>query len=164
MNSTDAYDFLVNGYVHGSVPFIQKVDVDSYNFSHCDDPNFSYDSRLDGLAEAAREWLSTNYVGALFANYEFLKYNAWSGVDQPSSNWHNDQREGFNSNILVYLDDSLNCNSIEVKSDNSEVKIYPKKGDFVWLNQRKAFRHRATHIEGTRRVLSFEFNINDLWT
>jgi len=88
------------------------------------------------------------------------------GVDDYSKVWHNDfdLKGEFNSNVLVYLDDSYNKNAIEITNGTETFTVHHKKGDVVWLNQRKSFKHRATHTHGTRRLMAFEFYIDDLWT
>lgn len=159
--------FFINGFYYGNIDRICQIDFDKYNFLHCNKVEGvvrpDLESELKTIIEETKVFLVENYISKVFTNYQFLDYYAWEGVDPGSSVWHNDKREGFNSNILVYLDDSLGCNTIEVKSDNEEFKMYPKKGDFIWLNQSTRFLHRATHIQGRRRVFSFEFNIDDLW-
>jgi hypothetical protein len=155
--------FLTDGYIYGNVPIVKNINFDQYNFDDCNYDDCALDNKLTPILLKVNQYLIDNYVNFLFLKYEVLNMNAWCGVDDLSANWHNDLAEGFNSNILVYLDCSLNKNSIEISNGFSEIKIYPNKGDFVWLNQSKKFLHRATHIEGNRRVLSFEFNIKDLY-
>lgn len=160
--------FFTNGCYLGHIDSIEELDVDLYSFVDCnkvdDDIRPELDINLKDILEETKIFLIEHYISKVFSKYEFLDYYAWEGVDPGSSVWHNDKREGFNSNILVYLDDSFNSNTIEVKNDIEEFKVYPKKGDFIWINQSTKFLHRATHIKGRRRVLSFEFNIHDLWT
>jgi hypothetical protein len=168
MTEEDCLSFLTKGYVHGNITDLQSVDFNQYTFIDCnsvvDDGKPEIDKRLYTILDTTKEFLIQNYVSKLFTKFTFLEAYAWSGVDPGSAVWHNDLREGFNSNILVYLDDSLDKNKIEVRNDHEEFCIYPKKGDFVWINQNRKFQHKATHVQGDRRVFSFEFNIDSLWT
>ena len=68
-----------------------------------------------------------------------------------------------NSNILVYLEEGTmeNDNYIEVLGVD-KCRIYPLRGDFVWLNQQPQFEHRANNGEGIRRVIHFPYYIPSL--
>ena len=69
----------------------------------------------------------------------------------------------MNSNVLVYLDDTReHKNGIDVKSQIEEYNITPKENEFVWLNQGKMYQHKASHNGGRRRILSFEYWIEDI--
>ena len=173
MTTQDLDSFFINGFYLGHIQSIECLNVDLYNFADCNnvyndtatDPyRPELDTNLKAILQETNTFLIENYISKVFSNYEFIEYYAWEGVDPGSSVWHNDKIEGFNSNILVYLDDSLNSNTIEIKNNIEEFKIYHKKGDFVWLNQSTRFLHRATHKQGRRRVLSFQYKIQDLWT
>ena len=169
MTDQDAYSFFVNGYIHGHISDIESIDFDKYEFVDCTN-NPEYDGLADQnimpLLDEVYDKLKTEYISKLFQNFNLHERNIWQGVDAGSKEWHNDYAEykSFNSNILVYLDDSYGKNTIEVRNESEEFIIYPKKGDFVWLNQNPKFEHRARHIEGIRRLISFEMYINDLWT
>ena len=67
--------------------------------------------------------------------------------------------------ILIYLDDNTkqNGNNIQVRTGDYHFTLYPKRRDFVWLNQKKCFQHRAQHLSGIRRVLSFEYLVPALY-
>jgi len=146
----------VEGHVCGHVPFISDVDLSRYTFGDCNNDDCRLDQTLTPMLDRVYDYISTNYVFPCFPHAKLLNSSAWSGVDGPSSEWHNDAKEGFNSNILVYLDDSMGLNTIEVRTKDEDYKIYPKVGTFVWINQAPQFQHRATHVAGERRVLSYE--------
>lgn len=167
MNESHLFNFLMNGHVKGTIPFIKDIDTDSFSFHDCNyesDEESIVDANLLPIIHKCKDFLIENYVSQIFDNFELKNMSAWKNVDEYSSVWHNDQKENFNSNILVYLDDSYNKNTIEIKTHTQVHKIYPKKGTFVWLNQSLKFQHRATHVEGNRRLISFEFDIPELWT
>lgn len=150
--------FFVNGFYKGHIDFIEPINFDGFTFTNHDAEQKSLDTNLLPIIEQVESYLKQNIVSKVFDKYR-IEHFAWSGVDSYSSDWHNDNKEGFNSNILVYLDDSYGQNKIEIKNQAEEFTVYHKKGDFVWINQDPKFLHKATHITGNRRVLSFE-----LWT
>lgn len=148
--------YFVNGFYKGHVDFLEQVDFDKYYFVNHDDPERILDKNIEPLLYETRDYILENYIKKVFPDFIVTQSTAWSGVDEYSSRWHNDSTEGFDSNILVYLDDSYNSNKLEVKNNSEEFTIYHKKGDFVWINQSPNFLHKATHITGKRRVFSFE--------
>lgn len=153
-------DFLVNGFVTGTLSLDAAYLFKQFQFPNCNDGEATPSLQASTYLQALHRHIAEKYVSSMFDEYGFGEHNMWSGVDAPSKEWHNDNCDEFNSNFLVYLDDGeMYNNFIEVKSPTEEFKIYPKKNQFVWLNQDKKFLHRATHTEGPRRVLSFEFNI-----
>ena len=167
--SPNLTDFFVKGYVTGE--FFE--DVRSYRecyFPDCNDPNIGediqfVDTTTDADLDRLHRLVGEKIVGQIFANYKLQGKGMWEGVDQGSCVWHNDFVDGMNmnTNILVYIDDtSTHDNSIEFKNHNEHYKVLPRENDFVWINQSTHFFHRATHNSGRRRVLSFEFYINEL--
>lgn len=167
MNEENLFNFILNGHVKGTIPFIKDINFDSYSFHDCNYESGEesiVDTNLWPIIYKCRDFLIDNYVSQIFSNFELKNMSAWKNVDGGSSVWHNDQKEKLNSNILVYLDDSYNKNTIEIKTPSKVHKIYPQKGNFVWLNQSLNFQHKATHLEGERRLISFEFDIPELWT
>lgn len=169
MKINDVNSFFINGYMHGHIDEIESIDFNKYEFVNCahdPEPNGKADESIITLLDKIYDKLKTEYVGKLFHDFTLHESNIWQGVDSGSKEWHNDYDEykSFNSNILVYLDDSYGKNTIEIRNEFEEFVIYPKKGDFVWLNQNPKFEHRAKHVEGIRRLMSFEIYINGLWT
>lgn len=159
-------DFLSKGYYTDFFPSDLANEFNDKEFSDCNQvENLNIDPDTQSRLEEIHRYFLREYVLKLFPNAEMKNNGMWHGVDNGSAVWHNDQEDGdpFNSNILVYIDDNV-CynNSIEVTNGIDEYKIVPKPNQFVWLNQRKIFKHRATHNQGPRRLLSFEFYIDGL--
>ena len=156
-------DFLTNGFTTGILTLDVAFLFKKFHFPNCNDGDAEFTAEASQFLSILHQHVSDKYVSKLFTEYSIGSSGMWSGVDNLSSDWHNDSNEKFNSNFLVYLDDSEQYgNSIEIKTPVEEFKIYPKKNQFVWLNQDKKFLHRATHMSGPRRLLSFEFKIPDL--
>lgn len=153
-------EFLTNGFATGVLTLDVAFLFKRFPFPNCNDGEATPSPEAEMYLQSLHEHIATKYVSTMFDEFGFGEHNMWSGVDGPSQEWHNDSCDEFNSNFLVYLDDGeMYNNFIEVKTPVEEFKIYPKKNQFVWLNQNQRFLHRATHTEGPRRVLSFEFKI-----
>jgi hypothetical protein len=166
---TNEQTFFIDGYWHDTLPEEINIDrFDKFDFKDCTQPEELW---LDPEAEfdlaIIHKWLADKYLSKLFDDFEIKQCAMWSGVDEGSRTWHNDFEDGdsFNSNILIYLDDNTkqNGNNIQVRTGDYHFTLYPKRRDFVWLNQKKCFQHRAQHLSGTRRVLSFEYLVPALY-
>lgn len=166
-------DFFIKGYAKGMYDNESALSFfDSFVFQDAElvdrRPPPGSEKALNDIATFMKE----NYINQIFDDVTIKQVSMWQSVDGPSSDWHNDRYykkidentwEGhrFNSNILIYLDKNSKeiGNSIEFKNQNEEFIEYPSRGDFVWINQSQGFQHRATHKQGSRRVLSFEYYI-----
>lgn len=164
----DLLNFFLHGYVHSTDKNLAIERFDKATFTDCSTLKDDVDvQRADPeYAPALNElhkYMGETYIAQLFDEYTLTQCAMWSGVDSGSSVWHNDNKQGsrFTSNLLVYLDDNKpeDGNFIQVRGAGFEHTLYPKRGDFVWLNQKECFEHRAQNDNGIRRVLSFEFYI-----
>ena len=164
----DYNDLFTKGFIVGKFP--ENIDeFYNYDFPNCEDPNIGEDAGVPKEAEASlkklQQYIGENFISNIFPKFEYRNIGMWEGVDEGSSEWHNDWEDGknMNTNVLVYLDDtSEHANSIQVRDRHLEYVVFPKAGDFVWLNQGKAYEHKASHNGGRRRVLSFEFFVEGL--
>lgn len=162
----DLNTFFLEGHIHHTSP---QLDLEAYanaNFVDCNlqEEELWLDKNILHDLKKLHTYFAETYISQIFSEYKLTDCAMWSGVDEGSSQWHNDYLDRdalFNSNILVYMDDCTkeNGNNIQVRGPGFSKTLYPKKGDFVWLNQKTIFQHRATHTMGTRRVLSFEYLI-----
>ena len=168
----DLLNFFLHGYVHSTDKNLAIERFDKATFTDCstlkDDVDVQRaDPEYAPTLNKLHKYLGETYIAQLFDEYTLTQCAMWSGVDEGSRNWHNDYEDGdsFNSNILIYLDDNTkaNGNNIQVRTGDYHFTLYPKRRDFVWLNQKKCFQHRAQHLSGTRRVLSFEYLIPALF-
>lgn len=167
---TELITFFTDGYIMSSVDDSIDISVfDGFEFPDCNDLQ-SKEMCSDAENELNRlhRYFADNWVRRIFSVFELKNNGMWFGVDSGSDVWHNDYKHGlehkdvFNSNILLYLNDNTeeNGNNIQVRSvGGPEITLYPKRGDFVWLNQKKCFEHRAICKTGPRRLLSFEYMI-----
>jgi hypothetical protein len=153
-------NFLINGFTSDFLTLDAAFLFKKFEFPDCNNGEAELEEEAVELLDILHRHVAKKYVSSLFDEYSIGERGMWTGVDNMSSDWHNDSNEEFNSNFLIYLDDGeLHGNSIEIKTPTEEFKIYPNKNQFVWLNQNKKFQHRATHLSGPRRLLSFEFTI-----
>lgn len=163
--SVDYSNFFVNGFTQGTLNFDAVTMFQEFDFPDCTaDRNTSF--TIDPIAQirldAIHGYLANTLITPMFQVYTFGNNGMWSGVDSGSATWHNDftDTDSFTSNILIYLEDGEPYgNSVEFKNQVEEWKVIPKPNEFVWINQNHNFMHRATHIAGPRRLLSFEFYI-----
>lgn len=172
--SIDFTKFFTDGYILYRDESINVSVFDCYNFPDCTDTE-----QKIILAQSPQEkanckqhlniihkYLAENYVSKIFKNFEIKENDIWNGVDEGSRRWHNDYEDGdpFNVTFLIYLDDNTpeNGNFIGVRGPGVENILYPKRGEFIWLNQKKIFQHIAKHSSGKRRLLGFEFFISEL--
>lgn len=162
-------NFLSIGYFLDETPNIDLSDFYGIDIKNCNSINekFWIGENYEKKLEEISIHLSKKYIEKIFKNYKRLECGLWEGVDEGSSKWHNDwiDGDGFNSNILIYLDDNTteNGNSVEIRGLDFHHVLYPKSGQLLWLNQKPIFEHKATHTSGQRRLLSFEFLIEDLF-
>ena len=165
----NSYDFFVNGYIQGHLAEINNYDFSEFVFLDCSgnediiDNNPTIDKKAQKYLSEIYSIIFNRYLSKLFPNIELLDQSMWQGVDTKSKEWHTDYVKGknFNSNLLLYLDDNYG-NSIQVTNQVEEFVIYPKRGDFMWLNQNKKFHHRAEYISGTRRLIGYDMYIPGL--
>ena len=123
-------DFFVKGYYTEVFCNNIALEFSNYDFTNCNSANHmqvpkQVQQRLDSIHLS----LADNYVSKIFTSYELLNNGLWDGVDSGSSDWHNDQKSrGFNSNILVYIDDNRVYNNyIMVTNGAEEFKIQPQQ-------------------------------------
>lgn len=166
IDTQDSITFFVNGFIHGHIAEAESFPVGEYRFVDC---TSDIDGDTVAVEPGAVPWLDKfaqlieqRYISQIFDQYTLVEKNMWSGVDLLSATWHNDQfydNPRFNSNVLLYLDDSMQQNNIAIHNGQEEFVIYPRVGDIVWLNQQHRFKHKATHRTGNRRLMSFEYMI-----
>ena len=158
-------DFFVKGYYTEVCCNNIALEFSNYDFTNCNSANhMQVPEQVQQRLASIHLSLADNYVSKIFTSYELLNNGLWDGVDSGSSDWHNDQKSrGFNSNILVYIDDNRVYNNyIMVTNGAEEFKIQPQPNQLVWLNQSSCFKHKAIHTSGPRRLLSFEFFVEGL--
>lgn len=115
---------------------------------------------------SARSHIECNYLNQFFQEYRLIRSGSWEGIDDQSKDWHNDRKEGHNISFLIYLDKCSpeSGGQLEVKTNDFKSIIYPEPGLVVILNQSMHFKHRALPCKTRRRVLSFDYLLNDLET
>lgn len=156
-------NFLLNGF-----SVIDNIDATSIitqellsdvEISTCSDikaiPDNIY-NRIIILEEQVYNQLCCNFncvirVGTL----ELIK-----GIDYLSTDWHTDNNEGFNCNVIIYMDKMPNNEGIlHIKNDIEEFAIVPNVGMIVAINHTKNFKHKVTPSEILRRRIEFKYQL-----
>jgi hypothetical protein len=111
--------------------------------------------------------LKVTYVDPYWSNSKFLKYTAWDGVDKDNQGWHTDMFEKYDIFFLFYYDDTFSetGGAVHFKwKENGKFEtdvIQPKSGDLILVSNARGFWHRADSTHIRRRVVSFDFVIED---
>lgn len=81
------------------------------------------------------------------------------GVETTTTFWHNDSCEGFNCNVLCYIDSMSEDGGghFHIKSKSTENTIIPRSGTILVVNQNKNFLHRVDETKNKRRRIEFKF-------
>jgi hypothetical protein len=115
----------------------------------------------------AAQFLKEKYIDPNWENNKFYKYTVWDGVDKDNQGWHTDMFEDYDVFFLYYYDNTKEetGGAIQFKwKENDEFKIssyQPKKGSLFLVSNDRGFWHRAESTKITRRVMSFDFIINE---
>jgi hypothetical protein len=166
MQNVKFENLFTDGYLLHKDDSIDIGYFDQFSFPDCNqEGEMSLDLPEEGFNRltAIHKYLAETYVAPVFPDFEIKEHAIWNGVDSGSSRWHNDFEDGdpFNLTFLIYLDDNTeeNGNHLAVRGPAVENTIYPKRGEFICLNQKRIFYHKACHKSGMRRILGFEFFI-----
>ena len=124
---------------------------------------------VDNALKITHSYLGDKYIKMLSGKYNLYgQPEIVNGVDNGSTNWHNDLKEGANLAILMYFTNACNKKqggSLSVR--NKETKelscwLYPGKNDLIFLNHSKVWEHRVGKfklIDSERIVGCFNYNI-----
>lgn len=96
-------------------------------------------------------------------NSKILDNRLWEGLSEKTDMWHNDKVDGPNLFFLLYFDDmtKTNTGALWIKNQFEEMRILPKPGMLVALNQENPiFLHKAEKSGSRRIVASFNFCID----
>ena len=126
---------------------------------------------VDNALKITHSYLGDKYIKMLSGKYNLYgQPEIVNGVDNGSTNWHNDLKEGANLAIMMYF---TNASSIEqggsLSVRNKETNelscmLHPGKGDMIILNHKETWQHKVGEwksIPGKeeRIVGCFDFNI-----
>lgn len=116
----------------------------------------------------ATAYLKEKYIDKHWPNNSFYKYTVWQGVDKDNQGWHTDMFEGYDIFFLFYNDNTFEetGGSIQFKWKDSDGKFQtksyqPKRGDLFLVSNSRGFWHRAESTTIQRRVISFDFLVNE---
>lgn len=111
-------------------------------------------------------YLKEKYIDGAWPDAVYNKFLIWDGVDRDNQGWHTDIFENYDVFFLYYLDDtyeetggSINFKWTASDGTSHTASFQPKAGDLFLVNNLKGFWHRAGATTITRRLASFDFNI-----
>ena len=147
------------------------IDLENYNLINTEERNRDNNKRdlpksLTEKLDVAAQYLKTKYVDPNWNN-KFYNYTVWDGVDKDNQGWHTDMFEDYDIFFLCYYDDTKEetGGAVQFKwKDGEEYKIesyQPKRGSIFLVSNARGFWHRAESTTITRRVVSFDYIINE---
>lgn len=156
-------NFLLNGF-----SLIDNIDVASsitqelladVEISTCSDIKVIPDNiykQMTILEEQVYKQLSCNFNCVIrVGTSELIK-----GIDYLSTEWHTDNIEQFNCNVITYMDKMPdNEGALHIKNDIEEFTIVPDIGTIVAINHTKNFKHKVTPTELLRRRIEFKYKL-----
>ena len=126
------------------------------------DVNTELSNRLTTFAY----YLKEKYIDPNWPDATYNKFIIWDGVDRDNQGWHTDMFEDYDIFFLYYLDDtasdtggSINFKWGSLEGNEQTSSYQPKAGDLFLVSNARGFWHRAGSTSITRRVASFDFNI-----
>lgn len=168
------YDnFFSKGFCVVNDPAVFKYlkEIDSWEWKNWKDQGLQLIKRNPEIEEAIKKTqivLGEIYVKHLDPNYKFGDdCEIVNGMDDATLSWHNDNIEGFNLCILLYLDDMdedtggmTRFRDIDTKELTGE--FYPKKYDVSFMNHCLRFEHVVTPMKMgvPRRVALFNYIVD----
>ena len=167
--------FFNNGFCKINDPSMFKYlhDIDSWEWKNWKGQGLQLIKRNEIVEDAIQKTqilLGEIYVKRLDENYKFGdECEIVNGMDDATLSWHNDNIEGYNLCILLYLDDMdeeiggmTRFRNIQTQEITGE--FYPKKYDISFMNHCTRFEHIVTPmlLPMDRRVALFNYNINSI--
>lgn len=151
--------------------FTHLQDIESWEWKNWKDQGLQLIKRNSEIEEAITKTqilLAEKYVSRIDPDYELGgECEIVNGMDDATLSWHNDNIEGFNLCILLYLDTmdediggKTRFRDIITKELTGE--FFPQKYDVSFMNHCTRFEHIVTPMKlpMNRRVALFNYNIN----
>lgn len=112
--------------------------------------------------------LAEKYVKHIDPNFQYGDdCEIVNGMDEATLSWHNDNIEGYNLSILLYLDDmdediGGDISFRDIKTKEYIDGFYPKRYDVSFMNHNLNFEHivNPLKLDVPRRVALFNYKIN----
>jgi len=162
-----------NGYCKFSDPdvFIHLKDIDSWEWLNRKDQGLQLIKRsveVQLAMDLTQQLLAEKYVKHLDANYQLgSDCEIVNGMDDATLSWHNDNMEGYNLAILLYLDtlDSDTGGAVFFRNIETQVVtggFYPSHYDVSFMNHNTKFEHivNSLKMDLPRRVATFNYIIS----
>lgn len=163
-----------NGYYKLSDPdvFVYLKDIDGWEWLNRKDQGLRLIKRTAEIQQTidnTQKLLAEKYVKHLDPNYQLGNdCEIVNGMDDATLSWHNDNLEGYNLAILLYLDtlDSDTGGAVQFRNIDTQVvtgSFYPSQYDVSFMNHNKKFEHVVTQLKMDlpRRVATFNYIISE---
>ena len=163
-----------NGYckLHDPDVFVYLKDIDGWEWINHKDQGLRLIKRTSEIQQAidnTQKLLAEKYVKHLDPNYQLGNdCEIVNGMDDATLSWHNDNLEGYNLAILLYLDtlDTDTGGAVQFRDIDTHVvtgSFYPSQYDISFMNHNKKFEHVVTPLKMDlpRRVATFNYVISE---
>lgn len=174
MSIDKIYDeFLKKGFCKINDPTVFKhlEDIDSWEWKNRKDQGLlliKRNSNIEEFIKKTQDIIGETYVKKIDPNYTCGgDCDIVNGMDDATLSWHNDNVEGYNLCVLLYLDSMdddiggmTRFRDIETKEITGQ--FYPQKYDVSFMNHGLKFEHIVTPMKMPldRRVALFNYNID----
>ena len=166
------HDIETKGYSKLSEPGgLDLINIDQFKLLNTeersrDNGTKDIDPELSNRLTTFAYYLKEKYIDPNWPDAVYNKFIVWDGVDRDNQGWHTDMFEDYDVFFLYYLDDtapesggSINFKWGSLENNEQTASYQPKAGDLFLVSNARGFWHRAGSTSVTRRVASFDFNI-----
>ena len=177
MIDTIYYDMINKGYCKINDPdvFLFLKDIDGWEWKNWKDQGLQIIKRtteIQDAIDATHKLLAEKYVKYLDSNYEFGDdCEIVNGMDDATLSWHNDNIEGYNLCILLYLDTldkdvGGDVNFRDITTKQLTGGFFPTQYDVSFMNHGPGFEHMVNPLKMNlhRRVALFNYKISQAIT
>lgn len=168
-------NFFNNGFhkVNDPEMFRYLNDIDSWEWKNWKDQGLQLIKRNPTIEYAitnTQHLIANKYLRNLDSSYKIGgDCEIVNGMDDATLSWHNDNVEGYNICVLLYLDSMDEDIGGMTRFRDRQTKeltgeFYPQKYDVSFMNHGLRFEHVVTELKlpMDRRVALFNYNINEI--
>lgn len=151
--------------------FKYLTEIDSWEWNNWKNQGLQLIKRNSIIEESinkTQKLIADKYIKLLDESYRFGdECEIVNGMDDATLSWHNDNIEGYNLCVLLYMDSMDEdiggmTRFRDIHSKEITGEFYPQKYDVSFMNHGVRFEHIVTPMKLPidRRVALFNYNIN----
>jgi hypothetical protein len=151
--------------------FKYLTEIDSWEWNNLKTEGLQLVKRNSFIEEAidkTHKLIADKYIKLLDTSYKFGdECDIVNGMDDATLSWHNDNIEGYNLCVLLYIDSMDEdiggmTRFRDIQSKEITGEFYPQKYDVSFMNHGSQFEHIVTPMKLPidRRVALFNYNIS----